>query len=62
MIPQSFIDAWRESAPWSSDLQVEQDLVVSRAVAELFADDDLHANTCQKKLFIVSPNTWSTAA
>lgn len=42
MIPQSFIDAWRESAPWSSDLQVEQDLVVSRAVAELFADADLH--------------------
>ncbi|MBZ0184744.1 MAG: nucleotidyl transferase AbiEii/AbiGii toxin family protein, partial [Candidatus Obscuribacterales bacterium] len=42
MIPQSFIDAWRETAPWSSDRQVEQDLVVSRAVAELFADADLH--------------------
>ena len=42
MIPQSFIDAWRETAPWGSDLQVEQDLVVSRAVAELFADTDMH--------------------
>jgi hypothetical protein len=42
MIPQSFIDAWRGSAPWSSDLEIEQDLVVSRAVAELFADADLH--------------------
>ncbi len=42
MIPQSSIDAWREAAPWSSDLQVEQDLVVSRAVAELFADAGLH--------------------
>ncbi|MCB9468706.1 MAG: nucleotidyl transferase AbiEii/AbiGii toxin family protein [Candidatus Obscuribacterales bacterium] len=41
MIPQSYIDAWRVSAPWSSDLQVEQDLVVSRAVAELFADADM---------------------
>lgn len=42
MIPQSFIDAWRQTAPWSSDLQVEQDLVVSRAVAELFIDPDMH--------------------
>lgn len=42
MIPQSSIDAWRETAPWSSDLQVEQDLVVSRAVAELFADSGMH--------------------
>lgn len=39
MIPQSFIDSWRSTAPWSSDLQVEQDLVVSRAVAELYSDD-----------------------
>jgi predicted nucleotidyltransferase component of viral defense system len=42
MIPQSFIDAWRETAPWGSDLQVEQDLVVSRAVAELFGDPGMH--------------------
>lgn len=33
MIPQSFIDAWRKSAPWSSDLHVEQDLVLARALA-----------------------------
>ena len=39
MIPQSYIDAWRSEAPWSSDLQVEQDLVLARAVAELFGDD-----------------------
>lgn len=39
MIPQSFIDSWRLTAPWSSDLQVEQDLVVSRAVAELYSDE-----------------------
>ncbi len=38
MIPQSFIDAWRKTAPWGSDMQVEQDLAVSRAVAELFSD------------------------
>ena len=39
MIPQSYIDAWRSEAPWSSDLQVEQDLVLARAIAELFGDE-----------------------
>lgn len=39
MIPQSFIDAWRLTSPWSSDLQVEQDLVVSRAMAEMYGDE-----------------------
>ena len=39
MIPQSSIDAWRATAPWTRDLQVEQDLIMTRAVAELFADD-----------------------
>lgn len=48
MIPQSFIDAWRETAPWSSDLQVEQDLVVSRAMAELFADQDVHERVAMR--------------
>jgi len=41
MIPQSFIDAWRAHAPWTNDLQVEQDLVVSRAIAELFNDEEI---------------------
>lgn len=41
MIPQSSIDYWRSKSPWSSDLQVEQDLVLSRAVVEIFADDEL---------------------
>lgn len=41
MIPQSSIDEWRAVAPWSTDLQVEQDLVVARAVAELFEDESM---------------------
>lgn len=32
MIPQANITAWRAEAPWSEDAQVEQDLVLSRAV------------------------------
>jgi predicted nucleotidyltransferase component of viral defense system len=37
VIPRDFITGWREQAPWVSDLQVEQDLVISRALVELFA-------------------------
>jgi predicted nucleotidyltransferase component of viral defense system len=41
MIPRDFIIEWREMAPWSSDSQVEQDLVISRALVELFSSGTL---------------------
>ena len=37
MIPKDFITEWRASAPWVADRQVEQDLVISRALVELFS-------------------------
>ncbi len=37
MIPRDFITEWRVSAPWVADVQVEQDLVISRALVELFS-------------------------
>lgn len=37
MIPKDFITEWRAHAPWVSDRQVEQDLVISRALVELFS-------------------------
>ena len=39
MIPQRYIQEWKEQAPWPSDAQVEQDLVIARALVELFSDD-----------------------
>ena len=36
MIPRAAITAWRRTAPWADDAQVEQDLVLSRALVELF--------------------------
>ncbi len=36
MIPSGLIDEWRQQAPWSQDLQVEQDLILSRALVTLF--------------------------
>ena len=39
MIPRAHVTAWRSKAPWSTDAQVEQDLVVCRALVDLFSDE-----------------------
>ncbi len=41
MIPRAFITAWRTEAPWLDDAMVEQDLVISRALVELFRVKDI---------------------
>ena len=38
MIPRDYITEWRQSAPWVDDAQIEQDLVISRALVELFSN------------------------
>jgi predicted nucleotidyltransferase component of viral defense system len=37
VIPRDFITEWRAHAPWVADVQVEQDLVICRALVELFS-------------------------
>jgi len=44
MIPKAYIDAWRSVAPWSESSQIEQDLVISRALVEIFSNDFLKEN------------------
>ena len=39
MIPQRYIEEWRAVAPWILDAQVEQDLVIARAIVEMYSDD-----------------------
>lgn len=39
MIPRNFIIEWRQHAPWISDAQVEQDLIICRALVELFSSE-----------------------
>jgi predicted nucleotidyltransferase component of viral defense system len=39
MIPQRYIEEWRAVAPWTLDAQVEQDLVIARAIVEIYSDD-----------------------
>lgn len=36
MIPRDYITEWRSHAPWVFDLQVEQDLVICRALVAIF--------------------------
>ncbi len=43
MIPSDYITEWRAEAPWIEDSQVEQDLVISRALVEIFSHPHLSA-------------------
>ena len=42
MIPRDYITEWRRRAPWVQDFQVEQDLVISRALVDIFSHPLLH--------------------
>lgn len=58
MIPRRYIEEWREFAPWPENGQVEQDLVIERALVEIFSDTFLNENlafrggTALHKLFL----------
>lgn len=41
MIPQAFLQAWSASAPWPDFRQVEQDLIISRALLQRRKNRDL---------------------
>jgi predicted nucleotidyltransferase component of viral defense system len=41
LIAKDYITEWREHAPWVTDAQVEQDLVICRALIEIFQDANL---------------------
>lgn len=39
MIPQAYITEWANQVPWQTNEQVEQDLVICRALVEIFSDE-----------------------
>ena len=41
MIPEDFISDWRQTAPWPRSAMVEQDLVISRALIELYNNPEI---------------------
>ena len=44
MIPRAYIFEWQRNAPWQSNAQIEQDLVIERAIVELFSDELIREN------------------
>jgi predicted nucleotidyltransferase component of viral defense system len=44
MIPRPYIAKWQQHAPWKDFTQVEQDLIISRTLLEIFSDDFLMDN------------------
>ena len=65
MIPRDYITQWRAQAPWNEDFQVEQDLVISRALVEIFSDPVLagalafRGGTALYKLYLTPPARYS---
>ncbi len=65
MIPQAAINAWRSVAPWATDAQVEQDLLLSRVLVELFQDGSLaqylafRGGTALHKLYLAPAARYS---
>jgi predicted nucleotidyltransferase component of viral defense system len=65
MIPFDFITEWRSEAPWVSDLQVEQDLILTRALVDMARHEMLggtlafRGGTALHKLHLAPPARYS---
>lgn len=66
MIPKDAINAWHEKNPWSLDEQIEQDLVISRIITDLYLDAFIQnhlvcrGDTALQKLYFTTPHRYST--
>ncbi|MEI6122709.1 MAG: nucleotidyl transferase AbiEii/AbiGii toxin family protein [Bacteroidota bacterium] len=65
MIPRAYIFEWQKSAPWQTNAQIEQDLVIERALIELFSNEVIRENlafrggTALHKLFLKPQSRYS---
>ena len=65
MIPAQNIVAWSTIVPWADQRQVEQDLIISRAIVDIFTDSVLRAElrfrggTALNKLHFANPLRYS---
>lgn len=65
MIPVAHITAWRARAPWATDAQIEQDLVLSRTLIQIYSDPLLASSlafrggTALHKLYLDPPERYS---
>lgn len=65
MIPESYIESWRAHVPWQTLAMVEQDMVISRALINLYNHPKIQdtlifrGGTALNKLIIVPPSRYS---
>lgn len=65
MIPQAYITEWSQQVPWQSNEQVEQDLVICRALVEIYSDEWLanslafRGGTALHKLYLHPQSRYS---
>jgi len=65
VIPRANITAWRKHAPWPDNAQVEQDLVLTRALVEMFRRSIVakqavfRGGTALHKLYLDPPGRYS---
>ena len=65
MLPRSYIIHWRQFAPWQFDAQVEQDLVISKALVCLYKSELIReklafrGGTALNKLYFNPPARYS---
>jgi predicted nucleotidyltransferase component of viral defense system len=65
VIPKADIVAWRQFAPWVTDAQVEQDLIINRALVSIFQSPFLserlafRGGTALHKLYFNIPRRYS---
>lgn len=65
MISENSIQEWKAKAPWPQSSQIEQDLIVSRVLCELFSEKLIQSSlafrggTSLQKIFLKNPSRYS---
>ena len=65
MIPNAYIQEWSQKAPWPQSSQIEQDLIICRAICDLFGAKSLEGKlafrggTAINKLLFEKPLRYS---
>lgn len=65
MIPEAFIEEWKANAPWQTLAMIEQDMVISKALIELYNHPKIsdalifRGGTALNKLYINPPARYS---
>lgn len=65
MIPEGFINEWRSVIEWQMSEQIEQDLIISRALIDLYNNEHVknalvfRGGTALNKLFLKPPSRYS---